>query len=1157
MLPSDEDQDMKDSTLPLKIDDLPGPALPPADTLPSEPIPEPANVLTEWQAIGEKELAPLDEEVLEYKVSHWEITDWAALPDRQQGPIFEAGNHRWNILLFPRGNTQRESVSIYLEFTDAKASSENYSCAQFVILVSKPTDPTAYCVHSGQHRFQSDESDWGFTRFMEMAKMENEYIEQGAVRISVIVKVVKDPTGVLWHNFQNYDSKQMTGYVGLKNQGATCYMNSLFQSLYCTNYFRKAVYQIPTENDTPSESVALALQRLFYNLQYTDSSVGTNELTKSFGWDTLDAFMQHDVQEFNRVLQDNLEIKMKGTPADGAIKHLFVGKMKSYIRCINVDFESSRSEDYYDIQLNVKGCPNLEASFKDYVAEEILDGDNKYMAEGHGLQDAKKGVIFESFPPVLHLQLKRFEYNIMTDRMVKINDRHEFPLTIDLEPFLSESADKSQSHEYVLHGVLVHSGDLGGGHYLAFVKPTKEDRWLKFDDDRVVPATLKEVLEENFGGEQLSTTKQPRPPTARVFKRYTNAYMLVYVRRTLQDEILAPVTDDDIPKHLLTRFENERKTKDALARERKEEHLYMKVWLATDELFQQHEGLDFMDPINMRKVRARKDQPYGEYKQELANLLGIPVTHFRPWTLVNRQNRTIRPEEPIPDNEAPCKMEEIYRRHVQQSQSAAPMRIYIERPAAVTEDGMPIFPEAGRGIDVAPPLCLIFIKLFDPWHQRVCGLNKLYVSPQSKISSILDQLRELAGFDPRTDIDLYEEIKPEMIENMELNKTFQQSEIQDGDILVMQRSLTEDEIEDLTAKDMYYSAPEFMNYLFHRRVVTVAPIEMTAMAATAAALNVTNVEELRFDLELLTTMTYDEVTQAIAQHIGVPDDAPKVRLFSLSARNKEFKPMPRFPGSGKCFGDFITYLQQNIHTEEDISTFTRCLAFDILDVPLAEFENSRQIKVTCLSPGVTPHPVTLIVPKNGRFADLLRQVHTTAGISFNGPAKTEEELQSPSAFRHLRVYEAVNCRVNRVYNPSDSLIGFSDSPSTQLFIEPIPEEEKNMGDEDTLIDVFHFSRDINRTHSIPFKFLVIKDEPWQDTKTRLQLRTGINDKDWAKVRICLASQFSATPVEDENDEFKLSDHQWHRLQDSLGLEHVDKTGRAQRNHPERGLTIRG
>ena len=57
--------------------------------------------------------------------------------------------------------------------------------------------------------------------------------------------------------------------------------------------------------------------------------------------------MQHDVQEFNRVLQDNLETKMKGTEAEGAISKLFVGKMKSYIKCLNVDYESSRTEDYY------------------------------------------------------------------------------------------------------------------------------------------------------------------------------------------------------------------------------------------------------------------------------------------------------------------------------------------------------------------------------------------------------------------------------------------------------------------------------------------------------------------------------------------------------------------------------------------------------------------------------------------------------------------------------------------------------------------------------------------------------------------------------------------------------------------------------------------
>lgn len=40
-------------------------------------------------------------------------------------------------------------------------------------------------------------------------------------------------------DYWNYDSKKETGYVGLKNQGATCYMNSLLQTLYHIPYFRK------------------------------------------------------------------------------------------------------------------------------------------------------------------------------------------------------------------------------------------------------------------------------------------------------------------------------------------------------------------------------------------------------------------------------------------------------------------------------------------------------------------------------------------------------------------------------------------------------------------------------------------------------------------------------------------------------------------------------------------------------------------------------------------------------------------------------------------------------------------------------------------------------------------------------------------------------
>ena len=104
---------------------------------------------------------------------------------------------------------------------------------------------------------------------------------------------------------------------------------------------------------------------------------------------------------------------------------------------------------------------------------------------------------------------------------------------------------------YRLIGVLVHSGDLHGGHYFALIKPDRETRWLKFDDDRVTPVTDREVLEENYGGEALNgLTAQQQRTQVRAIKRFTNAYMLVYIRDCAIDEILAPFTEEDTPTHL-------------------------------------------------------------------------------------------------------------------------------------------------------------------------------------------------------------------------------------------------------------------------------------------------------------------------------------------------------------------------------------------------------------------------------------------------------------------------------------------------------------------------------------------------------------------------------------------------------------------------------
>ncbi len=49
-----------------------------------------------------------------------------------------------------------------------------------------------------------------------------------------------------------------------------------------------------------------------------------------------------------------------------------------------------------------------------------MDGDNQYNAEGFGKVDAERFVRFATLPPVLHLQLKRFEFNMQTYSFEKV-----------------------------------------------------------------------------------------------------------------------------------------------------------------------------------------------------------------------------------------------------------------------------------------------------------------------------------------------------------------------------------------------------------------------------------------------------------------------------------------------------------------------------------------------------------------------------------------------------------------------------------------------------------------------------------------------------------------------------------------------------------------
>lgn len=109
----------------------------------------------------------------------------------------------------------------------------------------------------------------GFTQFAPLSDL-NHFLGNDSLRIFCDIQIKKDPynfttcaslpplslvpRGALttqlparacpcpdpWIPPRRYDSKKETGYIGFKNQGATCYMNSLLQTLFHVPFFRKA-----------------------------------------------------------------------------------------------------------------------------------------------------------------------------------------------------------------------------------------------------------------------------------------------------------------------------------------------------------------------------------------------------------------------------------------------------------------------------------------------------------------------------------------------------------------------------------------------------------------------------------------------------------------------------------------------------------------------------------------------------------------------------------------------------------------------------------------------------------------------------------------------------------------------------------------------------
>lgn len=512
------------------------------------------------------------EDIPEYSPDNFSWThefDGSRTIEKLCGEVVEFDGLQWDLF-------QRPSMLHYQFFAGVKSTESlphtwkrcYYVSFQFLNMrIQKNTSFPAelWTVYGGRN----DRQDIGRCEALTLADLEQEVQERNKdptykethgeefmIKLKITVQTVFRTREIPLY----WNSREKTGMLGLRNLGATCYLNALLQMLYHMNAFRTAVYRIPVEGEELESSITLALQDVFRNLQVApalaignDTCVTTKHLTKAFGWTTSENFLQQDATELLKFLIDRLEQKM----GPDAIKILFEGSTKNFIRCINVQMESSHEEAFQDIQLDVEGCDNIYQSMKKFVEVERLDGENQYDAgEEHGKQDAEKGTAFTKFPHILTIHLKRFAFSAHTMNYSKIHTKFAFPEILDMEKFLTRSPDSNPEPSiYRLHSILIHRGDVGSGHYYSYVKPSPvestapaEDApaesdaqpplpgtasdtenwprsgWYRFDDERVYDVEKAEAVDYNFGKGDLNHSA-------------ASAYMLMYIRESMMDTV--------------------------------------------------------------------------------------------------------------------------------------------------------------------------------------------------------------------------------------------------------------------------------------------------------------------------------------------------------------------------------------------------------------------------------------------------------------------------------------------------------------------------------------------------------------------------------------------------------------------------------------------
>ena len=486
-------------------------------------------------------------------------------------------------------------------------------------------------------------------------------------------------------NYINHYYKKKNGYVGLKNLGCICYMNSTMQQLFMISTSRYSILRFSDnkkknnitsnenfyrQNEQIDDNMFHQCQKLFSYLLLSQK-VDYNPFGFTYAFKDIDGnptklYEQKDAQEFLAIFLDRLEQSSKNTKYKNLIYNIFGIKYCSLITCLSCGKVSYKFDPSVFLSVEVKNMKTLYDSLDKYIHEEYIDG---YDCEGCKKKcRISKRNILTSLPNVLIIHLQRIFYNWEIEHNEKINSRLEFQKEINMKNYTIEHLLNEKNKEeniyyrcdeyynYYLVGVIIHIGSADAGHYYSYINTIREgegnisyfnpkdenclNSWLEFNDSTISTFDIENLKDEAFGGSYDDDNNNYYNFRSWNREKTKNAYLLVYERLVKNPNIIF-INKKEIENNVLNNIN---------IIDFKEED--------ENKIYKENDMMRYYDKNNLNEYNKKCNELYSKIFHNLKTdeyFKYIPFYFYKN----NRKVPKIYYDEIINDNQIFCKTKDI------------------------------------------------------------------------------------------------------------------------------------------------------------------------------------------------------------------------------------------------------------------------------------------------------------------------------------------------------------------------------------------------------------------------------------------------------------------------------------------------------------------